>query len=302
MTFVEGLKYGEAGMGMDSVGIRTLYVSDLDGTLLDRNARLAEGCRGGLRELLEGGLEFTVASARSVFSIRQILGDLPLKLPVVSFNGAFISDLTTGGHEVVNAIDRSIAGEIFDALPRFGCVPFISTFDGREDRVYYDRVINDGMRWYLEDRFQKKDRRWRKVRDMRSRLREQLVCITLIARQEELKDLHQHLSERYPESVEMHFQENMYSPGWHWLTIHDCRATKARGIDTLRTVRNLHDHRLIVFGDHLNDLKMFQAADYAIAVSNAVEELRNHAHEIIGAHDEGSVVRYLKKKIGREKN
>lgn len=282
-------------MGTDSVGIRTLYVSDLDGTLLDRTGALAEGCRSGLKELLEGGLEFTVASARSVFSMQQILGDLPLKLPVVCFNGAFISDLATGGHEVVNAIDPEVAGEIFDALPRFGCVPFLSTFDGKEDRVYYDSVINDGMRWYLEDRFRKKDRRWRKVGDMRSRLREQLVCITLIAREEELADLHRHLLERYPDNVEVHFQENMYSPGWHWLTIHDHRATKARGIDTLRTVRNLRDHRLVVFGDHINDLKMFQSADHAIAVSNAVKELRNHAHEVIGSHDEGSVVEYLKR-------
>ena len=66
----------------------SLYVSDLDGTLLDRNARLSDITRYGLTRLLDAGLTFTVATARHVSSVRQILEGLPLQLPVISSNGA----------------------------------------------------------------------------------------------------------------------------------------------------------------------------------------------------------------------
>src|SRR5687768_12846584 len=108
----------------------TLYISDLDGTLLDNSARLADRCRGTLCELLADGLTFTVASARSVSSIATMLKGVPITLPVVEFNGAFLSDLATGRHEIVNGIDRAIVEDLHELLPRFNVAPFVSTFDG----------------------------------------------------------------------------------------------------------------------------------------------------------------------------
>ena len=35
--------------------------------------------------------------------------------------------------------------------------------------------------------------------------------------------------------------------------------------------------RVVCFGDNFNDLPMFEAADVAVAVTNAVDEVKNHA-------------------------
>ena len=50
-----------------------LYVSDLDGTLLQDDATLSPASRQILTSLLEEGLPLTVASARSVVSMQQML-------------------------------------------------------------------------------------------------------------------------------------------------------------------------------------------------------------------------------------
>jgi len=76
----------------------TLYISDLDGTLLNNKPELSLFSRERLQALIADGLHFTVASARSVNSIRSLLGELKLTLPVISFNGAYISDLASGEH------------------------------------------------------------------------------------------------------------------------------------------------------------------------------------------------------------
>ncbi len=99
--------------------------------------------------------------------------------------------------------------------------------------------------------------------------------------------------------MQVSFQENIYSPGWFWLTMHDVRATKDRAIAQMKERYGLSESQLIVFGDHMNDLKMFQLADHAVAVANAVSELKEHADEVIGHHTEGSVVRYLQHRTSR---
>ena len=79
-----------------------IYISDLDGTLLRDDATISPWSREKLTSLLNDGVNFTIASARSANSTKQILGDLPLTLPVIEINGAFITDYHTYKHLAIN--------------------------------------------------------------------------------------------------------------------------------------------------------------------------------------------------------
>ena len=271
----------------------SIYISDLDGTLLRNDATLSDFAEENLRDLLAEGLLFTVASARSVVSMQGMLRGLPLPLPVIEFNGAFLSDLTTGKHEIINAIQPSIVDSVYELVLDHHLVPFVSSFNGSEDRVHYDAVINDGMHWYLSDRLRHGDRRWRDPSDLAASLREQVVCFTVVDKEEALAELETAALERHAGAVETHLFENQYSPGWHWLTIHDHRATKDQAIRLLIDRYGLSGSEIVVFGDQSNDLKMFQIADRAVAVANATEELKHHADIVIGSNEEDSVVKFI---------
>lgn len=278
-----------------------VYISDLDGTLLTNAAMLSAFSKTTLTALLREGLPFTVASARGVFSIRMMLEDLPLTLPVVEFNGGFLSDLATGRHEVVHNIAPEVAEDLYHLIHRHRCAPFVSTFSGAEDRVYYGDILNAGMQWYLDDRLQKRDPRWRSTPNLTVALREQVMCLSIIGHTAVLSELEAAIRERHADRVEMHHYENQYSPGWYWLTVHDHRATKDQAIRILRESYGLGDHELVVFGDHNNDIKMFRGADHAIAVANATPELKRHATHVIGTNEEDSVVRYLREDWSRQR-
>ncbi len=137
----------------------TVYISDLDGTLLTNKAVLSDFSRNTLQKLLRDGLPFTVASARSVVSMCRVLGDLDLPLPIVEFNGAFISDLKSGRHEIINSIEPSVVEDIYQLISSFNCVPFISSFNGSQDCVYYKDILNEGMHWYLKESLSNKDQK-----------------------------------------------------------------------------------------------------------------------------------------------
>ena len=270
-----------------------LYVSDLDGTLLRNDTSLSQYSKDTLNALLDQGLLFTVASARSIASMCHLLADLPLRLPVVEFNGAFVSDLASGQHYLVHDLHRDILSELWQQITDTGYIPFISTYDGSADRLYYCDITNAGMAWYLRNRQLHQDPRLRYVADLQSGLDDQVVCLTVIGPGPELEKLDEVINQRHAKRVQTHCYENQYSPGWHWLTIHDARATKEQGILSIKRLQGLEDCRLVVFGDQVNDLDMFKVADEALAVANAIPALKEQATGIIETNEEDGVVRYI---------
>ena len=59
--------------------------------------------------------------------------------------------------------------------------------------------------------------------------------------------------------------------------------------------QKLECDRLVVFGDGKNDIDMFEIADEAYAVENAVKELKDMATETIESNENDGVAKYLKK-------
>ena len=271
----------------------TLYVSDLDGTLLNSNAELSPASREGLERLLDRGVQFTVASARSLFSIRSILGDLPLQLPVISFNGGYLSNYRTGEHLVIYGVEDDVVSGIQELLERRELYPFVSTNDGQHDHLYVGQSLNTAMRWFYDERVREKDSRLRQVDDVRVAYQEVVTCISVMGDFAPLNALLEEIQVQFGDRVRPHLFENLYCRGAFWLTIHPAQATKAIGLKTLMNRSGLQGSRLVVFGDQHNDKEMFELAEEAVAVENAVPELKALAGVCIGSNDSDSVVQYL---------
>ncbi|MFW6271149.1 MAG: HAD-IIB family hydrolase [Bacillota bacterium] len=272
-----------------------LFISDLDGTLLNDEANLSRFSRDILNKLIKKDLQFTVASARSVISMQKILEGLDIELPIIEFNGAFISDLRTGKHIIINEINPEIKFDIFELIKKYGLVPFISSFNGKKDILYYKNIQNEGCRWYVNDRIESKDSRLTKINKLYDTLKEHTICFTIIGTKGKLKELNTELEKTYGSQIELHLIENDYSPGWYWLTVHDAKATKDEAIKELVEITGHKLDDLIVFGDNVNDKKMFNLASKAIAVDNAKDILKRNADEIIGNNNSDSVVKYIHK-------
>lgn len=272
-----------------------LYISDLDGTLLDTTGALSRRTRSGLIRLLEEGVPFTVASARSHFSISKLFGDLPLQLPIIEFNGAFLTDYATGKHLEINSLTTDLAFEIFDRIKAVGQTPFVSSYDGQEDCLHYDELINPGMVWYEDRRRRARDPRLRQRSDLRSTMREDVVSLTVMDRDKAaIIALHEALALAYGPQLQLYCYENEYSKGTWWLTIHDERASKHIAMKSLRD-RFAPGAVVVAMGDNVNDIEMLKAADRAVAVQNAVPELHDIAHDIIPHHGEDSVIQFLER-------
>lgn len=72
--------------------MKTLYISDLDGTLLNKSAKVSDFTENAVNNLIEKGMQFSYATARSLSSASVITAKLNINMPVIVYNGAFIKN------------------------------------------------------------------------------------------------------------------------------------------------------------------------------------------------------------------
>ena len=273
---------------------KTLYVSDLDGTLMRNDETLSQDTVRIINELVEKGLAFTYATARSIESARTITGGLRLKLPVITRNGAVLADNMTGKHlerALFTQEEVSLIKELLPELPRYG---FVSCFLGEEmHRLYVDGEHVPELQGYID--YYEKNPTVRPVATT-----EELFCgepgyVTLIGPKADIAVLYDRVK-GYP-GWESLFQKDTYRDEY-WLEICPRNCTKAK---TIQKVKEKFGYdRVVVFGDGINDIPMFKIADEAYAVSNALDELKQFATGIIGSNEENAVAEYLRQQIGKE--
>lgn len=275
------------------MGNQDIFVSDMDGTLLRADGTLSAYSRQALTELLAAGVRFTVASARAWGEIVPILGDLPLTLPVIAINGAFLTDYATGRHLVINHLDGAFAEVLYEHILAEGLLPFVVTHNGIEDCLYWEKLINAEMQWYHDILTLQNDKRLRPIGRLADALKEKVIAFAVMGPKEKVQATAELLAERYPGRLENFLFENPYSPKHWWLTIHDQKACKSKALRMLLQMEGIPAEQLTVFGDHLNDIKMFQLAGRAVAVANAEAIVKQHADETIGRNEDDAVVHYI---------
>ena len=275
----------------------TVFVSDLDGTLLQPNGLMSSKTEAMIREVLADGALFTVASARSLFSIRAILGDIPFELPVLSFNGGYISEYATGRHLKVCGITLEVVQQIRGCLGAHHLAPFVSTFSDDGDHLYVGQERSPAMEWFYEERRREKDTRLQELKDINDAFSETVTCISVMGEYGVLAALESELVDVVGSEVQIHLFENLYDRGSYWLTIHPRQATKAQGLKFMLEHTGLTESTVVVFGDHMNDLEMFNMADEALAVHNAEAALKKAATRVIGPNYEDSVAREIHRRV-----
>jgi Cof subfamily protein (haloacid dehalogenase superfamily) len=276
--------------------MRTLFVSDLDGTLLDNTGRLNDWSRERLKELLKAGLAFTVASARSRQDISHLLEGLDLSYPPIALNGAMVGYLNQPVL-LTNSLESDFANIMDDIAKSHAISPFWTLHDNESgrDHLCYTGISNQAMNWFVQDRSKHQDGRLKSIKDLKIISEHELLCASFMGHKEQVSSIREHMERHIPEGLEYQLFENRYNPGDWWLSVQSDQATKGNALGQLRD--HVPEDRIVVFGDAGNDRALFEQADHAVAVSNAESEILDLADERIASNEENAVVEFLSKMI-----
>ena len=264
--------------------MKTLYVSDLDGTLLRNNETTSEYTNCIINALVDKGMLFSYATARSFQTSHKVTKGLNAKIPLIIYNGAMVVDNKDGSFLIKNFFGEEIKQIISDLLLN-DVFPIVYAFiDGEEKFSYIPEKCTEGMKQFVGSR--KGDKRDNPIQSADALYRGEMFYITCIDKKEKLEPLYN----KYKDTYHCVFQTDIYTKT-QWLEIMPKAASKANAIKQLKTL--LGCEKLVVFGDGKNDIDMFELADEAYAVSNAVDELKSIATDIIESNDNDGVAKWL---------
>ena len=273
---------------------KVLYVTDLDGTLLNRKDRVSPFSIRTLNALVADGMEFTYATARSLVSASRVTEGLSANIPVIVYNGAFVMRPSTGEILFREDFTEEERNCVREALSRGGIHPMVYSFiDGAEKVSWIPEHENDGIRRYLDTR--KGDPRFRAVDSADALYEGDMFYFTCIGEREELLPVYERFSRDGRFRCTM--QQELYRPEY-WCEIMPAAASKAHAITKLKKL--LGCSRVISFGDAANDLPMFRISDECYAVANAADELKAAATGVIGSNEEDGVARWLLSRRNRD--
>ncbi|MDE5618975.1 MAG: HAD family hydrolase [Ruminococcus sp.] len=264
--------------------MNTLYVSDLDGTLLRSNETTSEYTNRIINSFTEKGMIFSYATARSLITAKKVTDGLTAKIPLIVYNGAFVIDNISGKLLIENYFDNTVESLLED-LFNSKVYPIVYSFiDGEEKFSFVPKLCTQSMNDFIDSR--KGDIRRNPVKTVNDLKSGKIFYITCIDDPQKLELLY----EKYRNDFHCVYQKDIYSKS-QWLEIMPKQTSKSNAIKQLQKLVNCE--RLIVFGDGKNDIDMFQLADESYAVKNAHDELKKYATAIIPSNNDDGVAKWL---------
>ncbi len=268
--------------------MKTLFVTDLDGTLLDKSAQLTTKSAELIGELISEGTLFTVATARSQSAVKY-LDKLNVRIPSIHLNGVLMYDHTHRSYIDCVPMETNAALEIIRILRYFDRMSFVYKFDSDCGiNVEFERLSNEVERNFFEVRKDNDYKSFRQTSDITATDEERVIYFTMVDEYERLLPIYNEINKL--SAVKATLYSDNYTD-MYFLEVFSSRATKAAGVLKLKEM--LGADRVVTFGDNMNDLEMLRVSDFGIAVGDAVPAVKEQADLIIGNSYEDGVADYL---------
>lgn len=272
--------------------MKQLYISDLDGTLLQADVTLSTTTVSILNDLIHNGVAITIATARTIASVKYILKDVDIQLPIILMNGVAVYDLKTEQYIKVENIPYKQYKQIISLAKQFKEHCFIYTIDIKGGmKTYYDALVTHGMIDFYQERVTLYNKSFQKLDSFEALGQEPVVYFAFINTYDHLVPLYQEISKL--EQINCVFYKDNYTTDIWYLEVYSEHASKYHALEYLKHYLNI-DH-VTCFGDNRNDLPLFEASTYKIAVKNGIKELKAKANEVIGYHYDDAVAHWLKR-------
>lgn len=270
--------------------MKVLYVSDLDGTLLRSDEKTSAYTNQVINELTDKGMLFSYATARSYSTAAKVTKGLNAPIPIITYNGAVILQNDTYDIITKNIFSVAEKDEILCTLLSQNVYPIVYAFICEKEKFsYVAKKCNTATTEFLLTR--KGDARENPVETESDLGIGDVFYFTCIDTYEKLEPLYL----KFKDKFHCIFQKDIYS-GEQWLEIVPKTVSKANAV--LQLKEYLGVDRIVAFGDGMNDIDMFEIADEAYAVENAVDELKSIATGIIGSNNSDGVAKWLVERSG----
>lgn len=278
--------------------MKTLFISDLDGTLLNDQANLSDFTKIKLKELVDKGLLFTVATARTRATVKSMFSGVGLNLPWILMNGVLVYDPVTDKNISSYEITHDDAEHVLSIYKKYNKSPMLYMLHDNYLEIQYKTLDNVYQSDYVNARKDLLEKRFKKCdTELELNINDKLIYIVSLDKEELLAPICKEIRE------ENRVNCAFYSDNYTECNFMECMNKEvSKGVAAKQLKNYLNVDKIIVFGDNLNDLPLFKIADECYAVSNACSELKAEATGIIDSNNNDGVIKFISDIFERNNN
>lgn len=271
--------------------MKTLYITDLDGTLLDDTGHVSARSAAIITELSHRGVAISVATARTPATVEPLLAETYTTADLVVMTGATLWSRVHHCFEEMQLIPEDDVRMMFEVFAEVGATPFCYVRrDGSHLDVYHaGERLNAAEQKFVDERSNLRLKTFHLREACPVDACDRVVLFFGMGPKDKIVAAAERLREQ--SDCYISYYKDTYTPDLWLLEIFAPGVSKAAGIERLR--RKISADRMVAFGDNLNDLPMLQMADVAVAVGNALPEVKAMADVVIGTNNEDAVARFI---------
>ena len=267
----------------------TLYISDMDGTLLGADSKVSYVTASIITDLTRRGAMITVATARTPATVVPLLADTLTTPPAIVMTGAALWHRDVCRYSSVHFIPGEARRVIAEVCHSCGLHPFVYVME--HDNML--TVYHDGKSLSpVEDEFYRaRANLYLKRFALNTAIPDTSSSVLIYAMGHHEAIFEAATKLRCCESLSLSYYYDIFDHSVAHLEIFAAGVSKASAVLGLK--KQIGADRVVVFGDNLNDLPMMQVADCSVAVSNAFDEVKSAADIVIGPNIDDSVARFI---------
>lgn len=250
-----------------------LFVTDMDGTLLNSQRQISDGIKKAVKKAMDSGVIFTVATGRMHISALPFVKDLGVNVPIITCNGAIIR--TVEGEEIfASYLDRSLVEELVEFAESQKL--YIQVYSN--DNLYY-RKENDKSAYYCRAAGVKGNAVGDELKKYMDNVPKLLI---MVDNPEEGDRVVETISEKFKGRIVAVKSTPIYieliKPG----------VNKGTAIARMAEKYNIPMEAVLAIGDSNNDLTMLETAGFGVAMGNANENVKKIAgYEVADCDNDG---------------
>ncbi|MDE5854478.1 MAG: HAD family hydrolase, partial [Ruminococcus sp.] len=201
-------------------------------------------------------------------------------------------DMKSGKYIKNSYIQKNISQKIISVFRENDVNCFMFKFVDNILSTFYDKVTDELMQSYVAERKGKFAQPFFECNNLVNEIDGSEIYINSTGDYESLLPIRNAVAEI--EGADCAFYKDTYTDKWFLETFSN-EASKANGLKFLREEYGFE--HIMAFGDNLNDLSMFEQADFRIAVGNAHPDVKDIADLIVDTNDNDGVAKELKDKF-----
>ncbi|MEA4832886.1 MAG: HAD-IIB family hydrolase [Oscillospiraceae bacterium] len=273
--------------------MKTLFISDLDGTLLNNNAELSEYTKSVINNLMDSGGYFSIATARTRETVKIIFAGAEVNVPAVLMNGACLYDMRSNKYVYSHSIIGDSLEKLINAAVKYDLSGFIYSLKNEMLSACYTKLSTPQSRTFYDERVRKYAKPFEKLGSFAEAQdsNRNIIYFSVCDKREKLDPVVNEL--RAAGNMNIIYYKDIYDLGLWYMEVCSAKASKYSAVEYLR-----HEYKfdkVVTFGDNHNDISLFKAGDECYAVANAVTELKAHSTDVISGNTDDGVAKWLVK-------